>query len=67
MSFWDKAKKFLNPFQQSKGNSWEGPHYNFNGWANTPFFGIKNQNLTTNEEVFSVVTRFAIGGNNALL
>lgn len=59
MTFWDKAKRFLNPFQQSKGNSWEGPHYNFNGWANTPFFGIKNQDLTTNEEVFSVVTRLA--------
>lgn len=59
MSFWDKAKKFLNPFQQTKGNSWEGPHYNFGSWANTPFFGLKNQDLTTNEEVFSVVTRLA--------
>lgn len=59
MSFWDKAKKFFNPFQQTKGNSWEGPHYNFGSWANTPFFGLKNQDLTTNEEVFSVVTRLA--------
>lgn len=59
MSFWDKAKKFFNPFQQTKGNSWEGPHYNFGDWANTPFFGLKNQDLTTNEEVFSVVTRLA--------
>ena len=59
MSFWDKAKKFFNPFQQTKGNSWEGPHYNFSSWANTPFFGLKNQDLTTNEEVFSVVTRLA--------
>lgn len=59
MSFWDKAKKFFNPFQQTKGNSWEGPHYSFGSWANTPFFGLKNQDLTTNEEVFSVVTRLA--------
>lgn len=59
MSFWDKAKKFFNPFQQTKDNSWEGPHYNFGSWANTPFFGLKNQDLTTNEEVFSVVTRLA--------
>lgn len=59
MSFWDKAKKFFNPFQQTKGNSWEGPHYSFGSWTNTPFFGLKNQDLTTNEEVFSVVTRLA--------
>lgn len=59
MSFWDKVKKFFNPFQQTKGNSWEGPHYNFSSWANTPFFGLKNPDLTTNEEVFSVVTRLA--------
>ncbi|MCI1700001.1 phage portal protein [Liquorilactobacillus nagelii] len=57
MKFWSKVKSF---FQSSNvQNGWSGPGYDFSLWAGSAFGGLSNANLSTNETIFSVITRLA--------
>lgn len=56
MKFWSKVKSF---FQQSNSQGWSGSHYDFSPWNGKIFGGWSNANLTTNESIFSVITRLS--------
>lgn len=63
MSFLGNIGKAISnaPKMNSSGGSpsWRGEHYNFAPWQNTVFNGSHNEVLSTNETVFSVITRLA--------
>lgn len=62
MSFLGNIGKAISsaPKMSSSGSpSWQGEHYNFTPWQNTVFNGSHNEVLSTNETVFSVITRLA--------
>lgn len=54
-----KAISSAPKMNSSGGSSWQGQHYNFTPWQNTVFNGSHNEVLSTNETVFSVITRLA--------
>lgn len=39
--------------------AWQGKTYNFSNWAGRMFWGIDNSTLTTNETIFSIITRLS--------
>lgn len=63
MGFWETTKKWLNGrFKQEidpKTANWVGPTYDFQAWASNFNFGSQNNTLSTNEEIFSIITRLA--------
>lgn len=62
MSFLGNIGKAISsaPKMSSSGSpSGQGEHYNFTPWQNTVFNGSHNEVLSTNETVFSVITRLA--------
>lgn len=62
MSFLGNIGKALSnapKMNSSGGSSWQGQHYNFVPWQNIAFNGSHNEVLSTNETVFSVITRLA--------
>lgn len=62
MSFLGNIGKALSnapKMSSSDSNSWRGQHYNFVPWQNLSFIGSQNDVLSTNETVFSVITRLA--------
>lgn len=63
MGFWKTARQWLkgNVKQEttSKEANWVGPTYNFQSWANGIGFGTQNDTFSTNEEIFSIITRLA--------
>ena len=63
MSFWETTKRWLNGRVKQEADpktaNWVGPTYNFQGWASGFNFGSQNNTLSTNEEIFSVITRLA--------
>lgn len=56
LGFWSKVRGF---FQLDKDGDWKGQGYDFENWNGKIFGGIYNAGLTSNEMVFSVVTRLA--------
>lgn len=63
MGFWETAKRWFNDNAKQETNSkeanWVGPTYNFQPWANGFVLGAQNNTLSTNEEIFSIITRLA--------
>lgn len=63
MGFWETAKRWFNGNVKqettSKEANWVGPTYNFQPWANGFGLGTQNNTLSTNEEIFSIITRLA--------
>ena len=63
MGLWNNIKAAIagKPQQSASktAGSWNGPGYHFNSWANNNFWGIHNNALTTNEEVFGVISRLS--------
>lgn len=63
MGLWNNLKAvFTGKPQQSASKTagnWSGSGYHFNSWANNNFWGIHNNALTTNEEVFGVISRLS--------
>ena len=63
MNLWQTTKQwFTQGFKQevnSKQGNWVGPTFNFQGWATDINAGVQNNTLSTNEEIFSVITRLA--------
>lgn len=62
MGFWQTAKGILTgKYRQSANDNqkWVGPTFNFASWGDDSFFGTQNNTLSTNEEIFSVITRLA--------
>lgn len=59
MGIFNNIKKwFTNPKQEMRQQSWSGQHYDFTNWSQ----GLPNASgneLTTNEEIFSVITRLS--------
>lgn len=55
----------MNVFQRMKGRlftayaKWKGDTFDFNLWRGKTFWGIDNSQLTSNETIFSVITRLA--------
>ncbi|EDX41646.1 phage portal protein [Limosilactobacillus reuteri] len=63
MNLWKTTKQwFTKGFKQEvnfKQGNWVGPTFNFQGWATDINEGVQNNTLSTNEEIFSVITRLA--------
>lgn len=59
MSFWSKIKEFFDPQQKAESSDWIAGRANFSAWANNGFSNSGNGVLTTNEAVFSIITRLA--------
>lgn len=62
MGFWQMAKRVLTgKYRQSTADNqrWVGPNFNFASWGDSTVFGSQNNTLSTNEEIFSVITRLA--------
>ena len=63
MSLWSNIKAAFTGEPQQKAatqnESWDGPGYHFNNWANSNFWGTHNNSLRTNEEVFGVISRLS--------
>lgn len=62
MGFWQLAKTiFTGKSQQSSQNSknWLGPTFTYSPLNEDGFFGLQNNTLSTNEEIFSIITRLA--------
>lgn len=62
MGFWQFAKGiFTGKYRQSTNDNqaWVGPNFNFASWGDSTVFGSQNNTLSTNEEIFSVITRLA--------
>lgn len=55
MRFWSKLKASM----YTAYASWQGSTYNFAPWKNRTFWGVDNSQLSTNETIFSVITRLA--------
>lgn len=56
--FTNIKKWFMNPKQELRQQSWSGQHYDFTNWSQG-LFNTSGNTLSTNEEVFSVITRLA--------
>lgn len=63
MGLWNNIKAAITGKPQQSASkasgNWNGPGYHFNSWANNNFWGIHNDALTTNEEVFGVISRLS--------
>lgn len=63
MGFFSGVKNWLTrgDFKESVPNTpeWKGEHFDFGPWDNNVFIGARNNTLTTNEAIFSVITRLA--------
>lgn len=63
MGLWNNIKAAITGKSQQSASktagNWNGPGYHFNSWANNNFWGIHNNALTTNEEVFGVISRLS--------
>lgn len=63
MRLWNNIKAAITGKPQQSASktagNWNGPGYHFNSWANNNFWGIHNDALTTNEEVFGVISRLS--------
>nr|DAR19482.1 MAG TPA: portal protein [Caudoviricetes sp.] len=63
MGLWNNIKAAITGKPQQSASktagNWNGPGYHFNSWANSNFWGIHNDALTTNEEVFGVISRLS--------
>ena len=63
MGFWETTKRWFSRGlkQEAKTNqaNWVGPTFDFRGWAAGIGAGVQNNTLSTNEEIFSIITRLA--------
>lgn len=62
MGVWQNVRHwFMSPKQEAKPNgpTWSGEHFDFTSWNNTNLWGPTSDALSTNEEIFSVITRLA--------
>lgn len=63
MGFWSSTRKWLkknfSPQESAKSENWLGPHYDFAAWGDNNIWGYKNSTLTTNVEIFSIISRLA--------
>lgn len=63
MGFWKTTKRLLSggikQEATSKQANWIGPTFNFQGWSTDINVGMQNNTLSTNEAIFSVITRLA--------
>lgn len=61
MGFWKKIRSKLpfKPKQQVTVPQWTGPGFDFSNWKDLDGVGSPEHALTTNENIFSIVTRLA--------
>lgn len=53
-------KQPISPKQEmTTAGSWRGPNYDFSLWRSSGFYGSRDEVLSTNETVFSVITRLS--------
>lgn len=63
MGFWETTKRWFRGGVKQEANSkqanWVGPTFDFQGWSTAFGTGMQNNTLSTNEEIFSIITRLA--------
>ncbi|WP_302582703.1 phage portal protein [Lactobacillus intestinalis] len=62
MGLFSKVKNWFRPqelIESSHNSTWMGPNFDFSAWSNSDFSNSKNGILTTNEEIFSIISRLA--------